>query len=122
MFPAKNTPSKSEEPKEEEASVVPPQEIPNHDDTDVEAVLARQTQDGKGADDVPESNFESFATEDVERDKSDLDIAHEILDGKWGYRRSIVLGRLRAQGLDALAIFDEVKRLQDSGKPSTLSD
>lgn len=112
MSPAKNTPNKT--------AVAPP--APNHDDTDVAAALARKTQDGKGGEEVPESNFESFATEGVERDKSDLDLAHEVLEGKWGYSRTAAFAKLREAGLDTYAIGEEVKRLQDAGKPSTLSD
>lgn len=112
MSPAKNTPNKT--------TVAPP--APNHDDTDVAAALARKTQDGKGGEEVPESNFESFATEGVERDKSDLDLAHEVLEGKWGYSRTAAFAKLREAGLDTYAIGEEVKRLQDAGKPSTLSD
>ena len=38
------------------------------DDTDVESALERETQDGKGGAVVPKSDFDSFATDDVEND------------------------------------------------------
>lgn len=46
---------------------------PNHDDEDVPAALERKTQDGSGLkddneDDVPESDFHSFATQGVEKE------------------------------------------------------
>lgn len=137
MSPAKNSSDKSGDPKKkadeaapapstpstEVTPAVPTQSAPNHDDTDVAAALQRTTQDGKGEDPVPPADFDSYATEGVEQeDKSDADIAHEVLEGKWGYSRAEAFAKLRAAGLDAIAISDEVKRLQDSGKPSTLSD
>lgn len=45
----------------------------NHDDEDVPAALARETQDGPGTDDessLPESDFESFADPDAEKEDS----------------------------------------------------
>ena len=46
----------------------------NHDDQDVEAALARETVDGPGFEsenDLPESDFKSFAGADVENSEED---------------------------------------------------
>lgn len=46
----------------------------HHDDTDVEAALKRKTHDGSGfesEDELPESDFEGFAEEDVEMSEED---------------------------------------------------
>lgn len=39
---------------------------PTHDTTDVKFALQRETHDGKGDDEVPPADFQSFATEGVE--------------------------------------------------------
>ena len=47
---------------------------PDNDDTDVESALARKTQDGSGftsEEELPESDFEGFAEEDVEMTEED---------------------------------------------------
>jgi len=47
-------------------------EIPeHHDDTDVEAALERETDDGKGGAVVPKANFESYATVDADVEGTD---------------------------------------------------
>lgn len=46
----------------------------NHDDTDVESALKRETKDGPGfesEDELPESDFVSFAEADVEMSEED---------------------------------------------------
>lgn len=48
---------------------VSPEEQVHYDDTDVPAALERETQDGKGDDQVPEADFQSFATEGVENEE-----------------------------------------------------
>lgn len=97
---------------------VSPQQPDNHDDTDVPASLKRQTQDGKGDDEVPESDFESFATDDVEKgQKSVEDLASEVLDGKWGEgdeRRR----RLDSSGYDSVEVQIEVNRRLVGGAPA----
>lgn len=40
---------------------------------DIDALLNRETADGKGDDEVPPADFESFATEDVETDDKESD-------------------------------------------------
>lgn len=48
----------------------------NHDEADVERALKRKTEDGPGfssEDELPESDFESFAEEDVENDADGSD-------------------------------------------------
>jgi len=50
------------------------QEQDNHDEADVERALKRKTQDGSGfesEDELPESDFEGFAEEDVEMSEED---------------------------------------------------
>lgn len=45
----------------------------DHDEEDVKALLERETQDGPGfesEDELPESDFQSFAEDDVEVDES----------------------------------------------------
>lgn len=42
----------------------------HHDETDVPAALERETQDGKGDDEVPPSDFVAFATEGVENEEN----------------------------------------------------
>jgi len=45
-------------------------EVEAHDDTDVEAALQRETQDGSGfesEDELPESDFAGYATNEVEK-------------------------------------------------------
>ena len=46
----------------------------NHDEADVERALKRKTQDGSGfssEDELPESDFEGFAEDDVEMSEED---------------------------------------------------
>lgn len=57
----------------------------SNDDTDVEAALSRDTQDGKGGEVVPPPDFESFATEEVESAYKPASVlAQEVLRGLWG--------------------------------------
>lgn len=44
-------------------------QVESHDDTDVPAALQRETQDGKGDGELPEGDFESFATDGMEHMK-----------------------------------------------------
>lgn len=61
-----------EQPLEDEGLPVDNQtaEVPeSHDEEDVDNALTRETQDGSGVeseDDLPESDFDSYATDDVE--------------------------------------------------------
>jgi hypothetical protein len=51
--------------------VTPTRKQDNHDEADVERALKRETADGPGfdnEDDLPESDFESFAEDGVEND------------------------------------------------------
>lgn len=104
------------------APVIPEQAPPAHDDTDVEAALQRSTQDGKGEDDVPPPDFDSFATSGVEKgeDKSVEVLANEVLQGRWGDGR-IVRQRLKDAGHDASAVQTEVNSRLASGAPSAYS-
>lgn len=97
-----------------------PPAAPNHDETDVKSALARNTQDGKGPNEVPPANFVSFATDKVEGEADPKELAREALNGKWGYSRRAVLRNLREQGHDSDAVDDELQKLIDSGAPSTL--
>jgi hypothetical protein len=95
-----------------------PTSTENHDDTDVEAALQRKTQDGKGSDPVPESDFDSFATEGVEEEHlSDQDVAEQVLVGKWGAGEE-KRERLRARGYDPSAIARLVNLRLASGAPT----
>lgn len=95
---------------------VSPQLPPNPVDEqkEIEAALARKTKDGKGDEEVPESNFVSFATDDVER-KTVEELAAEVLDGKWG---TYIQPRLKQAGYDASAVQTEVNRRLAGGAPS----
>lgn len=106
-------------PSEVENNAPRPPENPNaHDHTDVEAALQRQTQDGKGDEEVPESDFQSFATEGVERgEKTDEEIALEVVRGKWGTgdeKRE----KLKEAGYDPTAIARLVNRHLTEGAPT----
>lgn len=93
-----------------------PAEVVTHDEEDVQAALARDTQDGKGDESVPESDFESYATEGVEKTKPVKDVASEILQGKWGTyaeRRK----RLQDSGYDPVQVESEVNLRLSSGAP-----
>lgn len=96
-----------------------PLDSPNNDDTDVAAALQRETQDGKGPDPVPESDFDSFATEGVESD--DLlpaeEVASQVLAGKWG-ASEVKRRRLAAAGYDPSEIARIVNRRLASGAAS----
>lgn len=136
MSPAKNTSNKPEKDTAPSKPIEPAPQVPansdlsaqvsatpkNHDDTDVEAALARETHDGKGKEEVPESDFDSFATEGVENKPSATDLAREVLEGHWGYNRRRAMHNLTANGHDASAVDEELQKLIDSGAPSTLVD
>jgi hypothetical protein len=114
--PVESTETPPQEPAPTDAGTLPPPE--NHDDTDVEAALLRKTQDGKGPDPVPESDFDSFATEGVEEEHlSDQDVAEQVLVGKWGAGEE-KRERLRARGYDPSAIARLVNFRLASGAPT----
>lgn len=87
-----------------------------HDATDVEAALQRETQDGKGPDPVPESDFDSFATDGVEQDDllPEEEVATQVLAGKWG-ADEVKRRRLAAAGYDPSSIARIVNRRLASG-------
>lgn len=93
---------------------------PNHDDTDVAAALARETQDGKGDDPVPPADFDSFATQGVEKKKllSVEDVADQVLRGHWGSSQAIASQRLSDAGYDVDAVTREYARRKSGGAPS----
>jgi hypothetical protein len=99
----------------------PPSTQPTTDQAEVDAALSRKTQDGKGSEEVPESDFESFATENVENTgPSAKDLAQEVLEGRWGYNRRAALRNLREQGHNSDDVDEQLQLLLDSGAPSTL--
>jgi len=107
MPPAKNTPEK---PVPSTAS----------DETQIEAALARTTQDGKGADPVPPADFESFATEGVEK-KSLLsveEVTHQVLAGRWGATAAGSIKNLKDAGYDTDAVWAEFERRKAGGAPT----
>ena len=123
MPPAKNTPSKPDDAKKV-TDPTPPSDTtppPNHDETDVPAALARKTQDGKGDDPVPPSDFHSFETAGVEKTDTLLsieDVTSEVLAGRWGPNDQVASQRLHAAGYDVTAVAREFKRRKDAGAPS----
>lgn len=123
MPPAKNTSGKSDDAKKvtdptPATETTPPQ---SHDETDVAAALARKTQDGKGTDPVPPSDFQSFETAGVEKTDELLsieDVTSEVLAGRWGPTDKISGERLSEAGYDVPAVWREFKRRKDAGAPS----
>lgn len=120
-------------PKKDQSEVTPAQPVeqapkqtptktettsPHQDNTDVEAALARKTQDGKGEDEVPPADFDSFATEGVESNVDEL--ANQVLRGVWGYNRREALRKLREAGHDSDAVDDKLQELLDRGAPTSL--
>jgi len=111
-----------------EKSAVPAQPVEgqsakpkHHDETDVAAALARKTQDGKGADPLPESDFDSFATTGVEDDKTLLsveDVTREVLGGRWGPTAAQAFTRLEEAGYDVDAVWAHFQKRKAGGAPS----
>lgn len=62
-----------EDPADDYKLEVDPEEVADSDDSDVAQALERETQDGKGGAVVPKSDFDSFATDDVEDQESASD-------------------------------------------------
>jgi hypothetical protein len=90
---------------------------------EVTDALKRKTQDGKGPDSVPPSDFESYATEGVDKPEHDdhvREVASEVLAGKWGATEEEVRKNLRDQDYNPGTIFTEVNRRLSAGAPSTL--
>lgn len=100
--------------------------VPNHDATDVNAALQRTTQDGKGEGDVPESDFKSFATENVEQEpevnrQAVKKAVSEVLSGNWGHNKDEALAAVEEKlGLPKSALNDEINRRLQGGAPSAL--
>lgn len=114
MPPKRRTSAAADDSTEE----TPTETTSSHDDTDVEAALARRTQDGKGEASVPPSDFESFATEGVHaEDKSVDEVANEVLRGSWG-DYNVVRGRLSDAGHDSSAVLAKVNQRLSNGAPS----
>jgi hypothetical protein len=104
---------KKTEPAAEETTTVPPS-----DETDVADALARDTQDGKGDESVPPSDFESFATTDVQAENKSVDqLADEILRGNWG-DYTVLRDRLIDAGHDDKAVITRVNERMTRGAPS----
>lgn len=89
---------------------------------DTKTPLNRETQDGKGDDEVPLADFASFATEGVEDDGETAEfdtVVNEVLAGKWGGAQE-----RRQRLLDAgHSVFDvnlAVNRRLAGGAPSSL--
>lgn len=113
--PTEETPEQPAEAASETA-----EEVVTHDESDVPEILSRDTQDGKGADDVPEPDFESYATEGVEKTKTVQEVASEVLAGVWGKygeRRA----RLGEAGYDPTEVEIEVNRRRSAGAPYAYS-
>lgn len=119
MPTGKNTPDKPEK----NTTPTPPtqqQTPPNHDESDVKAALERQTQDGKGPDPVPESDFDSFATQGVE--KHDLlsvkEVTGQVLAGRWGPNFATASEKLSNAGYNVEEVWEEFARRKAGGAPS----
>lgn len=55
----------------EDYKVELPAEDPHHDDVDVALQDGKETQDGKGDDEVPEEDFDSYADPSAEKQEED---------------------------------------------------
>lgn len=115
----------NDENKDNKPEAVKPTQTPSpvpvdHDKTDVEAALQRETQDGKGEGEVPDSDFKGFATEGVE--KSGLysieEVTSQVLAGRWGATAKTASNRLEAAGYDIEAVAVEYERRKKAGAPS----
>ena len=66
------------------AEVVEQPEVVNETEQ-IEQALDRKTDDGPGNDPMPPSDFESYATVGVEKERRPLvSVVQEVLDGAWG--------------------------------------
>jgi hypothetical protein len=93
-------------------------EVEPHDEEDVAAALQRETQDGKGDDEVPESDFDSFATDGVQKGElSDDEIAVQVLRGDWGSGEEM-RKNLTSKGYNPTAVQTIVNHRIASGAPS----
>lgn len=94
---------------------------PDLDDEEAQiaAALKRKTHDGKGEDPVPPENFESFATEGVEKKTKSLQVlTQEVLDGKWG-DHAVRRQRLEDAGHNPTEIQKLVNMRLAGGAPSS---
>lgn len=87
---------------------------------DTTTLLARDTHDGKGDDEVPPADFHSFATEGVEDDGSALkfrETVESVLAGEFGdfQERRVAL---KDAGHNVSKVMLEVNRRLASGSPS----
>jgi hypothetical protein len=115
--PPATPPTSPEQPKPTENTTAPE----THDEEDIPKLLARHTFDGKGDAAVPPSDFQSFATEGVEKKlKSTEDVAQEVLNGNWGHNAQTVSQRLHEAGYDVLEVEKEYNRRKAAGAPSSL--
>jgi hypothetical protein len=106
---------KTEPPVEttEEVTVAPPS-----DETDVPAAISRDTEDGKGDEPVPPSDFESFATPGVHAEEKTInELAEAVLKGEWG-DYTVLRGRLSDAGHDDSAIIARVNQRMMRGAPA----
>lgn len=104
-----------------ESNVTAPQNVdPTDESKSVAEALARKTADGKGADPVPEADFQSFATEGVEKNEllSVQDVTKEVLAGRWGVSFAVAQDKLEAAGYDTEAVWAEYQRRKAGGAPT----
>jgi hypothetical protein len=94
----------------------------HHDDTDVDAILDRETHDGKGDSPVPPADFASFAAKGVENIPADeLDrIASGIISGQFGSDEHVIREELEFADFNPSTVFAEVNRRISEGAPSAL--
>lgn len=100
---------------------VAPDETVNTEQADLAAARERETQDGKGTDPVPPSDFKSFATEGVEVDENFRNIASEVLAGRFGVNELEVRQAINeSTDYTPTEVFTEANRRLGSGAPSAL--
>lgn len=88
------------------------------DDTDVQPAIDSETQDGKGDDPVPESDFSSYATAGVEQELAPLPVVvSQVLNGEWG-NYEVLRDRLEAAGYNSTSVLTLVNDRLVRGAPS----
>jgi hypothetical protein len=108
----------NEEQLSEQAEVVEQETSAVDEEEQISQALARQTDDGPGDEPVPPSDFESYATAGVEKERRPLvQVVQEVLDGVWG-DYSVRRGRLTDAGYNATEVQSLVNMRLAAGAPS----
>jgi hypothetical protein len=99
-------------------SADPLPEGPHHDETDVQAAIDVETEDGKGEAEVPPSDFRGYATDEVEKPRASVnEIASRVLSGEFG-NYDVMRKRLDEAGYNVKAVLSKVNERLANGAPS----